>query len=326
MNIILITPASPPSRSGNRTTAVRWAGILRELGHRVRVATKYQGNSAELMIALHAWRSADAIRGFRELYPDRPLVVALAGTDIYDYIDCDPERTLRSLELADRLVGLQELARRRLPRRYHRKFCVIVQSALPVPRRTSGRSRTFDIAVIGRLREVKDPLRAAKAARLLPIDSRIRIIHLGTAETTQWADAAKAEMKVNPRYIWHGEKPGADVRRLLGRAQALVLSSLSEGGANAVSEAVAGGVPVLASRIDGSVGLLGRDYPGYFPVGDTAALARLLQRIEADSTFLAQLGAAVARRAHLFTPLREKEAWNSLLTELMRSAVPELPS
>ena len=221
------------------------------------------------MIALHAWRSADAIRGFRELYPDRPLVVALAGTDIYDYIDCDPERTLRSLELADRLVGLQELARRRLPRRYHHKFCVILQSALPVPRRTNGRSRTFDIAVIGRLREVKDPLRAAKAARLLPIDSRIRIIHLGTAETTQWADAAKAEMKVNPRYIWRGEKPGADVRRLLGRAQALVLSSLSEGGANAVSEAVAGGVPVLASRIDGSVGLLGRDYPGYFPVGDT---------------------------------------------------------
>jgi putative glycosyltransferase (TIGR04348 family) len=326
MNIILITPARPPSRSGNRTTALRWARILRELGHRVRVATEYQGSSAELMIALHAWHSAEAIQVFRELYPGQPLIVALAGTDIYDYIDRDPERTLRSLELADRLVGLQELARHRLPRRYHRKFCVILQSALPVPRRTNGRRRTFDIAVIGRLRKVKDPLRAAKAARLLPTDSGIRIIHLGAAETKRWADLAKAEMNGNPRYIWRGEKPGADVRRLLGRAQALVLSSVSEGGANVISEAVAGGVPVLASRIDGSVGLLGRNYPGYFPVGDTAALARLLQRIEADQIFLAQLRDAVARRAHLFTPQREKDAWSSLLMELMRSAVSERSS
>jgi putative glycosyltransferase (TIGR04348 family) len=275
------------------------------------------------MIALHAWRSADAIQAFRALYPDRPLIVGLAGTDIYDYIDRDPERTLRSLELADRLVGLQELARHRLPRRYRHKFCVILQSASPVPRRTGGRSRVFDIAVIGQLREVKDPLRAAKAARLLPTDSRIRIVHLGAAETKQWADLAKAEMKANPRYVWHGEKPGAQVRRLLGRAQALVLSSLSEGGANVISEAVAGGVPVLASRIDGSVGLLGHDYPGYFPVGDTAALARLMRRIEADPIFLAQLRDGVARRADRFIPLREKDTWNSLLTELTRPAVPD---
>jgi glycosyltransferase involved in cell wall biosynthesis len=79
-------------------------------------------------------------------------------------------------------------------------------------------------------------------------------------------------------------------------------------------------VPVLASRIDGSVGLLGRDYPGYFPVGDTDSLARLLQRIEADPVFLSQLRDAVARRAHFFTPLREKDAWNSLVVELMGSA------
>jgi putative glycosyltransferase (TIGR04348 family) len=316
MNIILITPARLPSRSGNRTTALRWARILRELGHRVRVAAEYREGSADLMIALHAWRSADAIQGFRARHPDRPLIVALAGTDIYDYIDRDPERTLRSLELADRLVGLQEMARRRLPRRYHRKFCVILQSAPPLARRVDRDSRSFDVAVIGQLRDVKDPLRTAKAARLLPGDSRIRVIHLGPAETTRWADRATAEMRANPRYIWRGAKPGAQVRRLLARAQALVLSSLSEGGANVISESIAAGVPVLASRIDGSVGLLGRDYPGYFPAGDTAALARLLRRIEADPIFLARLRAALARRAPSFTPEREKAAWKSLLAGL----------
>ena len=40
------------------------------------------------MIALHAWGSSDSIRNFRERYPDRPLIVALSGTDIYYYLEC----------------------------------------------------------------------------------------------------------------------------------------------------------------------------------------------------------------------------------------------
>jgi glycosyltransferase involved in cell wall biosynthesis len=171
--------------------------------------------------------------------------------------------------------------------------------------------------VVGHLRRVKDPFRAAKAARSLPSTSRIRIVHLGAAETPQWTAMAKAEMKVNPRYVWRGDRPSADVRRLLGRAHAMVLSSLSEGGANVLSEAVAAGVPVLASRIDGSIGLLGGNYPGYFPVGDTAALARLLRRIETDPEFLARLRRAIARRAHLFRPALEKAAWRKLIREIM---------
>jgi glycosyltransferase involved in cell wall biosynthesis len=166
------------------------------------------------------------------------------------------------------------------------------------------------------LRKVKDPLRAAQAARGLPASSRIRIVHLGAAETPRWRAMAEAEMKHNPRYIWRGDRPRADVRRLLGRARAMVLSSLSEGGANVISEAVAAGVPVLASRIDGSVGLLGRDYPGYFPVGDTRALARLLHRIETNPQFLMRLHRAIERRAHLFRPAREKAAWKKLIGEI----------
>jgi putative glycosyltransferase (TIGR04348 family) len=269
------------------------------------------------MIAIHAWRSADSIRNFRELYPDRPLIVALSGTDVYDYIDRDPAPTLRSLACADRLVALQELVRRRVPARFRAKVRVVYQSAVP-PRRVQRRSsRRFDVAVIGHLREVKDPFRAAKAARRLPASSRIRIVHLGAAETPRWAAAAKAEMAANPRYVWRGDRPRAEVRRLLARARAMVLSSLSEGGANVISEAVTAGVPVLATRIDGSVGLLGRAYPGYFPVGDTEALARLLNRIETDAAFRERLQRAIARRAHLFRPALEKAAWKKLIDEVM---------
>jgi putative glycosyltransferase (TIGR04348 family) len=289
---------------------------LRELGHRVDVATKYNDERADLMIALHAWRSAESIRRFRERYPDRPLIVALSGTDINEYIERDPESTLRSLACADRLVALQELARKRVPGRFRRKVRVIYQSAAALRRAPAATARGFDIAVIGHLREVKDPLRAAHAARLLPASSHLRIIHFGAAETPQWRARAHAEMRHNPRYLWRGDRPRGQVRRLLGRVRAMVLSSRSEGGANVISEAAVARLPILASRIEGSVGLLGRDYPGYFPVGNTQALARLLHRIETDAHFRNRLRHAIARRAHLFCPEREKAAWKTLIAEV----------
>src|SRR6186713_3339739 len=147
MRIIIITPARSSSRSGNGTTTVRWTRILRELGHDVQVADRYNGTAADLMIALHAWRSADSIRNFRERYPDQPLIVALSGTDVYDYIDRDPAPTLHSLACADRLIALQELARRRVPARFRRKVRVVHQSAPPLPR-ARGTARRFDVAVI----------------------------------------------------------------------------------------------------------------------------------------------------------------------------------
>lgn len=317
MNIVLITPSGLSSRSGNRTTAHRWARILRELGHRVRIAASYDGAAADAMIALHAVRSAASICRFRASHPRGALIVALTGTDIYNDSVHDAGAVARSLALADRLVALQNLVRRQVPPCFRKKLRIIHQSAAPLPRNQSVR-RAFDVAVIGHLRDVKDPLRAALAARQLPASSRLRVIHAGGANKS-WAKKARAEMNANPRYIWRGDLSGAQVRRLLGRVKAIVLSSLLEGGANVVSEAVAAGVPVLASRIDGSVGLLGRGYPGYFPAGDTAALAKLLNRIETEPRFLAALRRAVARRAFLFKPSRETAAWRSLLRELRHS-------
>jgi glycosyltransferase involved in cell wall biosynthesis len=154
------------------------------------------------------------------------------------------------------------------------------------------------------------------AARLLPAASRIRIVHIGRAFTPKWAAAAAAEMARNPRYLWRDEVPRAAVQKLLLRSHAMVLSSVSEGGANVISEAVVAGVPILASRVDGNVGLLGTDYSGYFRVGDTEALARLLRRIETDRRFVDQLHWAIARRAPLFKPEREVVAWRRLLAEL----------
>jgi putative glycosyltransferase (TIGR04348 family) len=282
----------------------------------VTVAADYADQPAEAMVAIHAWRSAAAIHRFKTRYPARPLILQLSGTDIYQYITEDPKPTLRSLQLADRLVALNNLAWRVVPKKFRQKLRVIFQS-VPKPKGSCQPSpRRIDVSVIGHLRDVKDPLRAAAAARLLPASSRIHVVHIGAAYTPQWADKAKAEMAANPRYTWLDDVPRAVVQNVLRRSHAMVLSSRSEGGANVISEAIVAGVPILASRMDGNVGLLGADYPGYFRVGDTEALARRLWRVETDVGFVARLRRAIARRAPLFKPERELAAWRKLLAEL----------
>jgi glycosyltransferase involved in cell wall biosynthesis len=86
-----------------------------------------------------------------------------------------------------------------------------------------------------------------------------------------------------------------------------------EGGANVISEALAVPVPVLASNISGSIGLLGEEYPGYFPFGDTQALAQLLAKAEQDIEFYHELTDRCRQRAPIVHPDRERESWRELL-------------
>jgi len=317
MRIQIICPAPPGSHSGNRITAERWARILRRLGHRVRIARSYNRERCDLLVALHARRSAGAVARFRAKNPSKPIVVALTGTDIYRDLPRSREAQ-RSLRLADCLVALQPLALRQVPRRWRRKGRVIVQSAT----QTRGRRRTakqyFDVVVVGHLRKVKDPFRAALASRLLPRASRIRVLQAGAVLEPEMAERARAEQRCNSRYHWLGELSPAAARRLLARSRLLVLSSLMEGGANVLSEAILSGVPVLASRIQGNVGLLGAAYPGYFSARNTRRLARLLRRAETNARFYARLKERCARLAPSFHPAREQRAWKKLLGELRR--------
>jgi putative glycosyltransferase (TIGR04348 family) len=320
MRIGIVTPAPARSRYGNRVTALRWARILRELGHRVSVTTAYEGQIDDLLIALHARRSYPSVCRFHQNHPDRPLVVALTGTDLYRDLPRSP-RAQQALDLATRIVALQPKAQDELRVELRDKLRVIYQSFPARQRRApppSDANRGFDVCVIGHLRPVKDPFRAPLAARRLPSASRVRILHLGGAMEESMAARARAEMKVNPRYRWLGEQPRARVQQILARSALCVLSSRLEGGANVLSEAVVAGTPVLASRIPGSVGILGQNYAGYFDVGDARGLARLLERCENDPAFLARLKRDCIRLRPLFHPARERASWRKLIAECRR--------
>ena len=316
MRIRIVTPAVRGSRAGNRVTAERWAKILRALGHRVTIATTFDREACDLLVALHARKSASSIRRFRRRYPDKPIVTALTGTDLYR--DLGRSAAARqSLDLSDAMVVLQRKALDELTPPWKAKTRVIVQSAvaddvLRLPRRP----RTFDVCVLGHLRAVKDPFRTAYAVRRLPSTSRIRVRHVGAALSKNAERRARAEAKRNPRYTWLGERSRAQTQRVLARSRVLVLSSRSEGGANVISEAVVRSIPILASRIPGTIGLLGEDYAGYFTTGDTSDLRRLLERVETDHAFYGELKRHVMKLAPMFRPEREKRSWKELLATL----------
>ncbi len=315
MKIRIVTPAGRGARSGNRATATRWATLLREIGHEVSVGTHLGVTRCDLLIAVHARKSHAAVEAFRSLHPSGPIVVLLAGTDLYS--DGPENRSvLESMRWATRLVVLQPLARRTVPRSLHRKVRVIRQSAVPPMGPTHKRAGVFEVCVVGHLRAVKDPFRTAYAARRLARSSSIEVVHVGGAMSADMARRARHEETRNARYRWLGDQRHGTALRILARSRVLAVTSRSEGGANVISEAIVCGVPVIASRIDGSVGLLGRDYPAYFPVGDTASLAGLLERVEQDGHFLADLRRRCRELRPAFRPSAERAAWRQLLAEL----------
>ena len=288
MRIALVTPAKAGSRTGNRHTALRWAAMLRAAGHRVEVTSEWAGQGdPDVMLALHARRSHASVLAFARAFPERPLVLALTGTDVYRDIHASREAR-ESLELATRFITLQREAALELPRRLRAKVRVVVQSSATRLRHRPVSTR-FRACVIGHLREEKDPLRAALALSHLPASLQIEVVQAGDALDEDLALEARALERGDARYRWRGGIAHARALALMASSHVLVVSSRMEGGANVVSEALRIGLPVIASRIPGNTGLLGRDWPALYPVGDERALARLLKRVATDAAFHARL-------------------------------------
>lgn len=313
MKITLITPYAGHSRTGNRNTAYRYAGFLRQLGHQVSVQVNWDGRPADMMLALHARRSHDSIRRFADAYPQRPLILVLTGTDLYRDIRQDSSAQL-SMSLATRMIVLQEMGLNELTPEQQDKTRVIYQSVAPLKPRPRLK-KYFQICVIGHLRSEKDPFRCAHALFRLS-SPRIRVIQLGGALEPAMAEQARALMHQDKRYLWLGELPHWRAMQKLAQSHLMVISSRMEGGANVICEAVAAGVPVIASGIAGNIGMLGKDYDGYYPPENESVLAECIDQAMGDEHYYRQLLAQCQARSHLFSAEREKKALASLLDEL----------
>jgi len=319
MRIQLICTAPPKTVYGNRVTATRWSKLFRALGNSVENAQHYGGTICDLLIAMHAHRCADAVLQFRQRHPDKHSILVLTGTDIYQDMKRSA-KTREALAIADRLVTFQPLSAEELPEELRGKVRMIHQSAERTPDAPKPDRNTFVVAVVGHLRDVKDPMRAAMASRKLPKASNIRVVQAGDADdsASDLVHRARVEASKNPRYRYLGSIPRWKVRQLIASSHLLIISSKIEGGANVIAEAAVDYVPMLATRIPGNIGLLGDDFPGYFEVGDTKGLAELMAKAEEDPDFYQALKTRSALMARQFRPEKERAAWSKLFKETAR--------
>ncbi|MFC7513618.1 selenoneine biosynthesis selenosugar synthase SenB [Herbaspirillum sp. GCM10030257] len=327
-HVTIISPATANANNGNWQTASRWAAFLSSK-YEVRILEHWDGLPCDLMIALHARRSATSVMRFSQSFPDRPLLVVLTGTDLYRDIVAD-EQARESLRLASKLVVLQEAGLDQLDDRSREKTRVIYQSAPSGGVAHEKKDKqSFDVIMIGHLRPEKDPLVFMQAAaHIAHVDAeRLCMTHVGGALDAKLQEQALATQRRHQHYRWLGNLPHAETLERLAASDIMVIASRMEGGANVIIEAVNCGVPVLASDIAGNRGMLGDDYAGYFAVGDSIALAALITRASHDATFRRTLREQCAKRAPLFQPEREQKAVQQVVRELLSNVninAPEL--
>jgi putative glycosyltransferase (TIGR04348 family) len=319
-SICIISPGLATANNGNWQTAHRWRQMLSSDSH-VEIMLQWDDATGskpfDAMLALHARRSADSIAKWSTKFPDKLIVLALTGTDLYRDIVVDP-LAQQSLKLAHRLVVLQDMGPKSLPAEFQSKCQVIFQST---PRRKSVQKTTSKLRalMVGHLRSEKSPETYFAAARALAHRSDIVLDHIGAPLDAELGEQARQLAAEVPTYRYLGEQTHAQTRARIARAHVLVHPSRMEGGAHVVMEAVMSGTPVLASRIDGNVGMLGADYEGYFDCGDALQLTKTLiecrEGQNQPSNKLDQLARQCIHREKLFEPLAEKTALLRIVAE-----------
>jgi putative glycosyltransferase (TIGR04348 family) len=318
--LCLVTPALADANNGNWQTAQRWARML-SASFQTRISLVWPDKkpadiTADMLLALHARRSAPSVAAWAHAHPTRPLVLALTGTDLYQDIHHDADAQ-RSLQLATHLIVLQEQGLQELPQALRHKAHVVYQSSTPMPpvNKTQAHLRAV---MVGHLRDEKSPQVLWQTAQALQANDGIFIDHIGRSLDPALAMQAQQTASQCPHYRWLNEMPCVPTRRSIQRAHVLVHTSRIEGGAHVIMEAVLSGTPVLASRVSGNVGMLGADYPGYFEPGNAQQLASLLRECRHTQNqtdgLLAKLTQACQTRAELFQPEREQADLCGLIT------------
>ena len=316
-SICIISPGLSAANNGNWQTAKRWQQMLSSDYH-VEIMLHWNGKPYSAMLALHARRSADSIAQWAAKFPAKPIVLALTGTDLYRDILVDASAQ-QSLKLAHRLIVLQDQGLKSLPLTFQNKAQVIFQST---PRRqaVAKTTRKLRALMVGHLRAEKSPETYFAAARALAHCSDIVLDHIGAPLDANLGEQARRLAAEVPTYRYLNEQTHAATRARIARAHVLVHPSRMEGGAHVVMEAVMSGTPVLASRIDGNVGMLGADYAGYFDFGDMQQLANALVACRdgqnLPSSRLTQLARQCTLREKLFEPAAEQSSLHRLFAEI----------
>ena len=314
MKVIITTPYPIDSLNGNTVCAQRIAKMLEQEGIQVQVIEVGKEQPVgDVLIALHARKSAPSIQEFRRINPTGRIILFLTGTDLYEDIPKGCSTCLESMRLADVLVVSQEASLASVPAEFSDKTKVIYKS-IELPEKIPVPDLQFSnplFSIVGHLRKVKNPFLAVKALRHIKADCRLYL--LGRALEDGFAEQAERLTHSEPRFRWLGQRPHAEALGWMKLSTATINSSFSEGGANSIGESIMLGTPVLASKVEGNIGMLGVDYDGYFESNNAQELAQLMNKIIAESSFRDSLKQQVIARSAVFQRKRERDGWLQII-------------
>lgn len=209
-------------------------------------------------------------------------------------------------EVAALSPALAEMCREKLPRT--NSVCVLPvvmdeQANGHGPRTRAGGDVTFGFAA--RVEKLKGPTVLMEAfgaaAREFP---RVRLRLAGEGSQRREMSARAAALGVADRYEYVGVYSRPEERAAFMRGlDVFVMPSFTEGTPNSVIEAMAHGLPVVASDVGGIPDVLDADSGIAVPPGDPAALADALLRLARDPELRARMGKAARERyRRLFSP------------------------
>jgi L-malate glycosyltransferase len=137
----------------------------------------------------------------------------------------------------------------------------------------------FVVGTVGRLVPVKNQAMLLDAAAALQRRNvRVTTVIVGDGPLTQELQSRAAALGIAPSVRLLGERP--DVERVLGAFDVFALTSVSEGLSNTIQEAMASGLPVVATRVGGADELVDHDRTGVLvPSNDPIALANALESL-----------------------------------------------
>ncbi|MDB4408736.1 glycosyltransferase [Akkermansiaceae bacterium] len=310
MKICVASPYPLSELKGNSVTTRRIVDILNEAGFEARGSHEFDGAPADVLISLHAFKGEKAVLDFQRYCPDGKVIVLITGTDLY--VDLPEGRGLSSLETADAIAITHEEARASMPSRFYDKLHIVPSCLAVLEIQAKPDAGKFVISVVGHLRSVKRSFLTIESVAKHP-EWDVEVWQIGEALDEEMSDIACDWEEADSRYKWLGGLPREESLEICSRSSLTVNSSFLEGGANAVLEAMTMGVPILASRIEGNVGLLGRDYPGYFEGED---IESKLVEVMAGKHDLDDWASLAEKRLPLFSRESEKTAWEKVIEDV----------
>ena len=226
----------------------------------------------------------------------------------------NPELSEQTINLAQKLVVAHPACLPQIPDRWRSKTVVIYPSVTMPELGVIATPAAPLFTCIGHLRPVKAPHLMHSAIQRIP-QACLVAASIGNAYDVTDGQQALLNARQDARYQWHAGFDRKTALEWMKASLATINSSLSEGGANTVIEAIQLRVPVLATDIPGNRGFLGDDYEGYFEPGRSDQLAELMSRCLEQADFVEHLKTQLDQRRHLFSTERESQQLSELLKE-----------